>query len=184
MEEFLATRKRHALERLSEYIFCDEERVCYTLIKQRMVAFVCGDLQMGDTVRIHHPQQEPSTLAYFDIKVVKLFRTVGLALFECKIDLCSDAPGLESPKQGFDYYQAGVSASQLPTFHEGVIISFISPKVIHTCGSLVSASDDQLSGGGFNPKGHSLFGICVGHEKDADTRSYKSYVSSVACFFL
>jgi len=192
MVDFLATRKRLALERLSEYIFCDEQRVCYTLFNQRMVASVSRDLRMGETVRIHHAQQEPSS-TYYDVKVVKLFRTVGLAIFESEVDLCTHAPGLEGPQPGYDYYQAGISASQSPTFNEGIIISVTSPKEIHVRGSLVSASNDQLGGGAFNPRGHSLYGICVGHEKvcvghetdaDAEPKSYKSYISSVACFFL
>jgi hypothetical protein len=141
---------------------------------------------MGETVRIHHSQQGPPS-AYCDIKLVKFFGTVGLALFECYVDLCFHAPGLQGPLKGNELYQAGFSESQLPTFNEGAIISETSLEEFHVCSSLVSASD-CLGGGAFNVRFNTLFGICsIGHERDdeaVEPKPCKSYISSVACFFL
>ncbi len=78
----MVEQQRVALGILSEYTSCDEQRFCSPLFKQKMEQMVCRDLRMGETVRMHHVQWVPR-----NDKVAKQFRTVGLALFECKVDL-------------------------------------------------------------------------------------------------
>ena len=83
MESVDATRKREEMQILSEFAFCDEQNVSFTLIRHNMVASVRGDLRMGQTVRIHRVQKELSS-QWFDVKVVKIHRKVELAIIEVR----------------------------------------------------------------------------------------------------
>ncbi len=102
MDDFDATRKRAELQLLSEYALCDAQNVIFTLIRHNMVASVSRDLQMGQTVRIHRVQSELSS-QWYDVKVVKIYRNVELAILECEIDICTDRthiPGVSGVQQG------------------------------------------------------------------------------------
>jgi hypothetical protein len=60
----MVEQQRVALETLSEYTSCDEQRFCYPLFKQRMEQMVCRDLRMGETVRMHHVQWVPRMIRW------------------------------------------------------------------------------------------------------------------------
>ena len=82
-EDFVATRERHRFERLAQYVFSDDQNVCFTLIRCRRVASICRDFQIGESVRIHrvHPS------VFYDVKAIYVSRDVGLAIFECEVAL-------------------------------------------------------------------------------------------------
>ena len=200
MESFDATaRHREYMQILSEFALCDEQNVSFTLIRNNMVASVRGDLRMGQIVRIHRVQKELSS-QWYDVTVVKIYRTVELAILKCDIDICTHylhctrVPSLSGANQGACYYQMGFSPEpRTPTFHEGVITSAMSS--IHDTymfGSITSASGDQLGGGVFNTSDYTLFGICVRFEQDTTTKQesdpphllYKSYIVAADCFYI
>jgi hypothetical protein len=195
MESVDATRKREEMQLLSEFALCDEQNVSFTLIKHNMVASVLGALRMGQTVRIHRVQKELSS-QWYDVKVVKIYRKVELAILKCEIDICTyctRVPAISGAQPGAGYFQMGFSPEpRTPTFHEGVITSAISS--VHDTymfGSITSASDDQLGGGVFNTRDLTLCGICVRFEKDTTTEQecahshflHKSYIAAADCFF-